>query len=61
MRYRPLVTPLGHQIEAALAAGTLVGGQVGAAVAHRIPAGTLRVLIALMGLVAGLWLIARQL
>jgi hypothetical protein len=27
-RYRPLVTPLGHQIEAALAAGTMPGNEI---------------------------------
>jgi uncharacterized membrane protein YfcA len=56
-----LVAPVHWYAAAALAGGSLAGGQVGAWVAARIPAAPLRVVVAVIGLAAGLWLLARQL
>jgi uncharacterized membrane protein YfcA len=56
-----LVAPVHWYVAAALAGGSLAGGQVGAWVSGRIPAGPLRVVVAVIGLTAGLWLLARQL
>jgi uncharacterized protein len=55
------VAPVHWYVAAALAGGTVAGGQVGAWAAGRIPAGTLRSSVAVIGVVAGLWLLARQL
>jgi uncharacterized protein len=55
-----IVAPVHWTIAAALALGSVVGGQGGAWLATRIPAGALRVTVAVVGLGAGLWLLARQ-
>jgi uncharacterized protein len=55
------VAPVHWGDAAALAGGSMVGGQAGAWLAGRIPAGALRATVAVIGLGAGLWLLARQL
>jgi uncharacterized protein len=46
---------------AAMAAGSVIGGRGGALVADRIPAETLRRLVAVIGIAAAIWLLLRQL
>jgi uncharacterized membrane protein YfcA len=55
-----LVAPVHWTFAATMAGGSLVGGQLGAWTAGRIPNATLRVVAAVVGLVAGGWLLARQ-
>ncbi len=55
------VAPVHWPVAAALAVGTVAGGQGGAWLSGRIPAGTLRATVAVIGVVAGAWLLARQL
>jgi uncharacterized protein len=55
-----IVAPVHWTIVAALGVGGVAGGQGGAWLAGRIPAGALRVTVAVIGLGAGLWLLGRQ-
>lgn len=54
------LAPVHWTIAAFLAGGGIVGGQAGAWLAGRIPAGALRAIVAVIGIGAGAWLLARQ-
>jgi hypothetical protein len=55
-----LVAPVHWSVAAALAAGTLGGGQAGAWAANRISPDALRATIAAIGVAAALWLLVQQ-
>lgn len=55
-----LVAPVHWVDAAALAGGSIVGGQLGAWLAGVIPAGALRAIVAVIGIGASAWLLARQ-
>jgi len=56
-----LVAPVHWPVAAALAAGTIAGGQVGAWAVPRVSPDALRATIAAIGVGASLWLLAQQL
>ncbi|MGA2927037.1 MAG: sulfite exporter TauE/SafE family protein [Solirubrobacteraceae bacterium] len=55
-----LAGPVDWKVVSALAAGSLVGGKLGAGFAKTIPAASLRITVAVIGTLAAAWLIAHQ-